>query len=163
MTDAKALPDNLADIEQTDAFKKIDEAHTIKQLEKKLRDAGVPFLSADNKPALVWRLLDAQDAKAEGTDLPANDTTIKTDVETDGDIISTATDSDTPKADGKKKADIQVKNTGSFNVLEPASLTLLKAGEITDIFTTPKANKQKILANIKQINTLRGDNLKIIE
>lgn len=134
MTDVKELPKDIAAIEQTDAFKEIDAAHTVKQLEKKLRDAGVSFLSADNKSDLVWRLLDAQSVQA-----------------------------DVPAAPSEKKPGIRIKNTGAFNVLEPASLTLLKAGEITDVFATPKASKHKILANIKQINALRGDNLKIIE
>lgn len=196
MTDIKALPKSLTEFKKSAAYKKMDSENTVEQIEQQLNDAGVSFLSADNKPELIWRLLDAQDATAKETDLPADADTGSTDnpeadkqddtatdkdangknkVTTDANATTETAgkpainapqdtaDSDAPKVADKKKADFRVKNTGAFNVLEPASMTLLKVGEITDIFTTPKANKAKITANIKQINSLRGDNLKIIE
>ena len=63
MTDIKDLP-NEAELEalaQTDEFKTIDDTLTVKQLQTALTDIDVDYLSADNKPDLIWRYMDAQD------------------------------------------------------------------------------------------------------
>lgn len=160
MTDAKALPDNLADIEQTDEFKAIDKENTVKQIESKLRSGNVAFLSADNKSGLIWRLMDSQvlkdDLTKEGVVTeplnanPAHDDTL---------------DADNTKPAAPKKPTteyVSVENTGAFNILEPATVTIMKAGEVTNIAITPKVGKLQIMRNIEQFNHTRGSILKVL-
>lgn len=61
----------------------------------------------------------------------------------------------------EKRADnvIKVFNNASRNLYEPATATLLKSGEITDIFIT--VEKQRIINNINQLNYLHGNCLVI--
>ncbi|WP_010197084.1 hypothetical protein [Psychrobacter sp. PAMC 21119] len=56
---------------------------------------------------------------------------------------------------------ISVKNTGDFDIYEPASCTLIKAGRITDIYIKPNTDKDKIVRNIEQLNSTRGKKLHI--
>ncbi len=58
MTDVKQLPENLEQLEQLTEFKRVYKKYTADQLEDLLTDAEVDYLSADNKSALTWRLLD---------------------------------------------------------------------------------------------------------
>jgi|GEM_PF-2875568 len=305
-TKAKAIPSNLSEIELQDDFKAIDKANTVKQLEAKLRDAGVTYLSSDNKAMLVWRYLDATsqtttdapqdtqtatestaddanqgatesttenspatnapDANSDDTvvdhstqDTPdggkvgsvtdqnqadkpvenqtmqsgdandqsnkkdagssidasastqdkstANDTSASEAMEggtstptvadsTDTDAKADATETSTPASDdknGKANQDgdaqsqapkddaktvqddapkapnvvsdnevISVENTGAFNMLEPASMTLLKAREVTKITIKRNVSKAKVMGNIEQFNRTRGNILKVI-
>lgn len=220
MTDVKALPDNLAEIAKTPEFQATYKAHTVEQLESKLRNLNVAFLSADNKNELVWRLLDAtqsadkpavddannktdaqlpEDEVVPPTDInlqesvqEANENTNESEAEvqptesmiTDANINNDASDaSDTPKTDTSqpdtpadkpddkpanlpKKPEpetVNVKNTGAFNVLEPATVTIMKAGEVTKIAITPTVGKAKIVRNIEQFNQTRGNILTVID
>ena len=58
MTDVKQLPENLEQLEQLTEFKRVYKKYSAVQLEDLLTDAEVDYLSADNKSALTWRLLD---------------------------------------------------------------------------------------------------------
>ena len=58
---------------------------------------------------------------------------------------------------------ILVTNTGRHDVFEPASQTMIKAGDKVTIKPTITASMKQITANIRQINSLRGDVLKINE
>lgn len=60
MSDVKALPDNLEELEKDIEFKKTYKKYTVDQLELQLIEGNVEFLTADSKSALVWRLLDSQ-------------------------------------------------------------------------------------------------------
>lgn len=60
MSDIKALPDNLEELEKDTEFKKTYKKYTADELELKLIESNVEFLTIDNKSALVWRLLDSQ-------------------------------------------------------------------------------------------------------
>ncbi len=274
-TKAKPIPSNLSEIELQDDFEAIDKVNTVKQLEAKLRDVGVAYLSSDNKAMLVWRYLDATaqraddaaqdapDANSDDTvidhstqdtpdggkvgnvtdqnqaDKPAenqiaqsgdvNDNQATTDKPSNGDaeVSSGATESsgktetknsgsetatnpdnaetgtktdtteaNTPASDDKKsKANqdgdaqpqapkndaktprddapkapnvvsddevIAVENTGAFNMLEPASMTLLKAREVTKITIKRNVSKAKVMGNIEQFNRTRGNILKVV-
>lgn len=90
MSDVKALPDNLEDLEKDIEFKKTYKKHTVDQLELQLIEGNVEFLTADSKSALVWRLLDSQgygfgatgddNADTQGDDEPIDASTSDTDV-----------------------------------------------------------------------------------
>lgn len=58
MTDVKALPENIEQLEQLTEFKRVYKKYTVDQLETQLIEKDVEFLSADSKADLVWRLLD---------------------------------------------------------------------------------------------------------
>lgn len=56
---------------------------------------------------------------------------------------------------------VEVKNKGSFNMLEPATSTLVKAGKTTKIYIKGYATKDQVLRNIAQYNQTRGDKLTV--
>ena len=278
MSEAKALPDNIKALEKNPEFKKVYDNNTVDKLEMQLIEADVEFLSADNKAALVWRLLDHQgklesdnDAEtkddagkaidsAENADSSADDdvsvdtttsgnsggdsdtgdadesvtsinkgdsnenaqtaqddTSDKHSAQVDGkanadsssdsastddseksDEVAGTADSDAPSntgnsndisADeanqpaktGDKAADsssvptdkaptktavseleyVEVKNNGGFNMLEPATGTLVTAGETTKVYIKGYATKEQVLRNITQYNHTRGNKLTI--
>lgn len=57
------------------------------------------------------------------------------------------------------KNTIQVINHASRDLLEPATRTLLKSGEMTEIVLT--ISKERIIANLNQLNYLHGNCLVI--
>lgn len=232
MTDAKALPDNLTEIAKTAEFQATYKANTVEQLESKLRELKVVFLSADNKNELVWRLRDATQSEAKQItnyinqdDLPANNTQeeykaaiASADNETDAQspenevtppaddnsqevvqevsnsVDEHAEEAEAPPAENTiadsdnnsdvsdvaqdhtrqpnkpanlpKKSEpekVSVRNTGAFNILEPATVTMMVAGKVTDIAITPRVSKDKIMSNIEQFNSTRGNILKVVD
>lgn len=78
-----------------------------------------------------------------------------------------ATDNSTPYNETLAKAPVsegefvEVKNKGNFNMLEPATSTLVKAGEITKIYIKGYATKEQVLRNIAQYNQTRGEKLTV--
>lgn len=279
MSDVKQLPDNINELEKDAEFKKVYKKYTVDELEIKLIEREVEFLSADNKPDLVWRLLDAQgytfgvindannqedsqsdshssadathinggDTTATGSDnrdsntgnhpeslgengvkndetLEANDTKAQgddtvisgydsgqdsgssdtkadsasnSDSQEDSGMVDT-TVSDAPsntsnnndasadktnqlaKTDNNTAAHsaapnnktttqapvsktdyVEVKNNGGFNMLEPATGTLVAAGKTTKIYIKAYASKDQVLRNIEQYNHTRGNKLTI--
>lgn len=58
---------------------------------------------------------------------------------------------------------ISVTNTGAYAVFEPASDTMIKPNETVIIKLSVTASMTQIIANIRQINSLRGEVLKIEE
>lgn len=273
MTDIKALPSNLKEIEKKPRFAQFYKSHNVDALQDMLVDLGVNYRSDDNKAALVWRVMDAKgmdfddaandrvdeqnDSKAEeepelntgenvdkveaNTDENAQTTeddindehgtlSDQSNVEIDADIDQTGADSieksnevvdttepdatsntsnsnddsanqadkpaetpgqlpasdsapteetpsktvleqnNTPREPFKEMVErirasaphISVENTGDFDIYEPASCTLIKAGRITDIYIKPNTDKDKIVRNIEQLNSTRGKKLHII-
>lgn len=261
MTDVKALPENLEQLEQLTEFKRVYKKYTVDQLEDLLTEAEVDYLSADNKPDLVWRLLDYREfdfeaALAEveqsndepqaepvlGGDEPADEQPVPQDEPTDDKVddnenvqtvqddtsdehgaqvygeantdtgsdnastddsekpdgVADTADSDAPSdisniddasaneanqpaKTGDKAADsssvptdkaptktavseleyVEVKNNGGFNMLEPATGTLVTAGETTKVYIKGYATKEQVLRNITQYNHTRGNKLTI--
>lgn len=256
MTDVKQLPENLEQLEQLTEFKRVYKKYTVDQLEDLLTKAEVDYLSADNKPDLVWRLLDHRDfdfeaaldadltptdEQPEPQDEPApadeqaneptddkvetnenvqtvqDDTSDEHGTQVDGeentnlssdsaktddsekpDEVADITDNDAPSDIGNiddasaneteqpAKADsnpttnssasdnktlveasvseaefVEVKNKGGFNMLEPATSTLVIAGETTKIYIKGHATKEQVLRNIAQYNQTRGDKLTV--
>ena len=229
MSDAKQLPDNIDALEKTEQFKALDEQYTVKVLEQKLRTAKVAFLSADNKPDLIWRWLDSQgllkddntadnkndvqqDAGSADDDTSGNPDAVSSNTNADGsddsdshtheptkpvtqtdkgdsdatnsdreeDTQSSATGhvvngddstSQTQDADTTTQADdspsvddlkyIEVKSTADFNMLEPATSTLVVAGKTTKIYLDARTSKEQVLRNIEQYNHTRGKKLTV--
>lgn len=257
MTDVKQLPENLEQLEQLTEFKRVYKKYSVVQLEDLLTDAEVDYLSADNKPDLVWRLLDHRgfdfeaaialestptDEQPEPQDEPAPadeqvnepaDDKVDTDEnvqaiqdDTNGDERGDQVDgeanadlgSDSASTDDSEKSDevvdatdndaasdignindasaneteqpaktdnnsttdssasdnealteapvseaefVEVKNKGSFNMLEPATSTLVIAGKTTKIYIKGYATKEQVLRNIAQYNQTRGDKLTV--
>lgn len=56
---------------------------------------------------------------------------------------------------------VEVKNSGSFNMLEPATGTLVVAGETTKIYIKGYVSKDQVLRNIEQYNHTRGKKLTV--
>lgn len=182
MSEAKALPDNIKAFEQNPEFKKTYDNNTVDKLEMQLIEADVEFLSTDNKAALVWRLLDHQgqlesndDAETKDDAKKAIDSAENVDSSTDDDVrVDTTTggnsggDSNTSNSNESVKPDeseadeleyVSVKNNGGFNMLEPATGTLVTAGETTKVYIKGYATKNQVLRNIAQYNHTRGNKL----
>lgn len=85
-----------------------------------------------------------------------------------GTTADTATDTVKPIAKNADKptatsSDDTVKVTNGWhdNLLEPATGTILPPGETTEIKATKKANRERILRNLEQINFIHGNKLTI--
>lgn len=287
MSDIKALPDNLEELEKDIEFKKTYKKHTADELELKLIESNVEFLTIDNKSALVWRLLDSQgytfgatganDAETQDVTEPTNTAASDADGATSGDAsadsgidgdnsavtfdepvsepidnveqgdtdaadlpstpsVETLPNSDdadnsddlpaSVEAEGEPAAEpavdttvetepvteslyeptyeptveadvaiealdeplyepvieaaptidvepepqpvvviadyVDVENTGDFNMLEPATSTLIVAGTTTRVRIKGYATKDQVLRNIEQYNYNRGNKLAVI-
>ena len=122
MSDVKALPDNLEELEKDIEFKKTYKKYTVDELELQLMEGNIEFLTADNKSALVWRLLDSQgygfgatgddNADTQGGDEPIDAPT------SDADVVA----SDDATIDGSPDSDNSAV-TIDEPVAEPASET----------------------------------------
>lgn len=66
------------------------------------------------------------------------------------------------KAAVKEREYVEVKSSGAFDMLEPATGTLVKAGETTKVYIKGHATKERVLRNIAQYNHTRGNKLTII-
>lgn len=274
MSDIKALPDNLEELEKDIEFKKTYKKYTADELELKLIESNVEFLTIDNKSALVWRLLDSQgytfgatgtnNAKTQDVTEPTNTATSDADGATSGDagadsgidgdnsavtldepvsepmgeptnnaeqgdtdaandLPSTPSVETLPNSDDADNSDdlpasteteseptvepavdatvetepvteplyeplyepvieaeptievepepqpvvviadyVDVENTGDFNMLEPATSTLIVAGTTTRVRIKGYATKDQVLRNIEQYNYNRGNKLAVI-
>lgn len=187
--DVKDLPENLDELAKTASFKQIKSANTAEELETKLNESGVEYLTSDLKDALVWRFMDAKgleftDIVDGTTDEPTEDSNAaEADPTTDGPAPTEPPKTKPPVKDETEapkvpeprpelpKATkptapqidiIRVKNTGHANVLEPASGTLLKKGETTTITVNPRVGRERIIRNINQMNITRGKTLEVL-
>ncbi len=145
MTEPKKLPENLAEIITGAEYVETDETSTVKELQAALTELGVEYRSTDNKDALVWRLVDAQN----GTKQPGK-----------AEEPKAAAEPKQPAPEVKdtkpKKEKIRVYNNGSYNLYEPHSRTLFYAYKEAVIEITPSIRKEQVLRNIEQINATRG-------
>ena len=69
-------------------------------------------------------------------------------------------DADKPTATSSDDT-VKVTNGWHDNLLEPATGTILPPGETTEIKVTKKANRERILRNLEQINLIHGNKLTI--
>ena len=69
-------------------------------------------------------------------------------------------DADKPAATSSDDT-VKVTNGWHDNLLEPATGTILPHGETTEIKATKKANRERILRNLEQINFIHGNKLTI--
>lgn len=262
MSDIKALPENLKELEQQAEFKKMYRQFTAVEFEDKLTEVGVGYLSGDDKGDLTWRWLDhegydfetqayrdSEDASNTNSKGEETNETVETDATAaqDGVTASSGDDSgqddgageseaDSADADNSQESDnvvnsadtdapenasnsnesssdeakqptetpgqaptsstapdteestketleedsaphesfdemvervrasephVSVDNVGDFDIYEPASRTMIKAGRITDIYLTEYASEDKVTRNIEQINKTRGNKLHI--
>lgn len=98
MTDIKALPGNLKEIEKKPRFAQFYKSHNVDALQDMLVDLGVNYRSDDNKAALVWRVMDAKgmdfdDAANDRVD-EQNDSKVEDELNTGEDVETAEADTD---------------------------------------------------------------------
>ena len=93
----------------------------------------------------------------EDADKPASTATADTATDT---VKPIAKDADKPTATSSDDT-VKVTNGWHDNLLEPATGTILPHGETTEIKVTKKANRERILRNLEQINFIHGKKLTI--
>lgn len=105
---------------------------------------------------------DAPSDIGNGDDASANEVnqSAKTDSNpaVDGSAPDNKTTSEAPVSEAEF---VEVKNNGGFNMLEPATSTLVKAGKTTKIYINGYATKEQVLRNIAQYNQTRGKKLTV--
>lgn len=75
------------------------------------------------------------------------------------------TDAEAPKEQDTPKAEpdyVLIKNTGAFNILEPASMTLIKAGKTEQAKIKGNVTRAAIIRNVEQFNRTRGNILRVM-
>ena len=93
----------------------------------------------------------------EDADKPVANATTATDTDT---VKPIAKDADKPASTSSDDT-VKVTNGWHDNLLEPATGTILPPGETTEIKATKKANRERILRNLEQINLIHGNKLTI--
>lgn len=148
MSDIKALPENLKQIEQNPDFKKAYKNNTVDELESKLVDLETDYLSADNKSELVWRLMDAQ-----GYDFSATgDNTGNT----DDSNTNANTDASQPTAD-TNPTEVELSDV-PLPSLKNSENNDYAVGVLADPNTTKDATTDRTGTNANDIAHDHGDN-----
>lgn len=150
MSDVKALPENLKQIEQNPDFKKAYKNNTVDELESKLVDLETDYLSADNKSELVWRLMDAQ-----GYDFSAADDNAGN---TDDNVSNTNADTDASQpATNTNPTEVELSDV-PLPPLENSENNDYAVGVLADPDTTKAATTDRTGTNADDIAHDYGDN-----
>lgn len=171
---AKKIPSNLEQLLKQPEYVEVDSNFTSKGLQDALRELGEPFRSNESKGELVWRYVQAtQDSKPSEGDVvsPEAETETKTETKTETETETEAEAGEQKEPKAKEKTEdketkdeekepefeqITVYNDGAYNLYEPHSRTLFYAYKEAVIVFKPSVDKERVLANIKQINATRG-------
>lgn len=108
----------------------------------------------DNAPSTASDNPDASTNEAEQPTAPP----------TESAATNTPSDNKTePEQEVEEPEHLAIENKGDFDVYEPATGTLVKAGEITKVYITPRFSRERIMKNIDQYNKSRGKKLFIAD
>ena len=139
---------------------KTDDASKVAQDEDKPAKPTKTIKTSRKNTAIVNDSIIATTASSHSGDKPADNnlgTTAATATDTVKPIVK---DADKPAATGSDDT-VKVTNGWHDNLLEPATGTILPPGKTTEIKATKKANRERILRNLKQINFIHGNKLTI--
>lgn len=120
--------------------------------------SGAGADATNNSPANALGVAPNDVKTSDNDNAKPND--IKTNDDAPAPIQSNSVGRTPPKADDDDY--VTVKHVGAFNFYETATGTMVRAGETTKIKTTYQASKGRILQNINQYNSTRG-NFLIVE
>ena len=160
-TSAQIVTDKVADDKTAPVDEKTntktDDASKVAQDDDK---PTKPTKTSRKNTAIINDSIIATTATSHSGDKPADNnlgTTATTATDTVKPIVK---DADKPAATSSADT-VKVTNGWHDNLLEPATGTILPPGETTEIKVTKKANRERILRNLEQINLIHGNKLTI--
>ena len=152
----KIVDDKTAPVDEN-TNTKTDDASKVSQDDDK---PTKPTKTGRKNTAIVNDSIIATTATSHSGDKPTDNnlgTTADTATDTVKPIVE---DADKPTATSSDDT-VKVTNGWHDNLLEPATGTILPPGETTEIKATKKANRERILRNLEQINFIHGNKLTI--
>ena len=155
----KIVDDKTAPVDEN-TNTKTDDASKVAQDEDKPTKPTKTTKTSRKNTAIINDSIIAATASSHSGDKPADNnlgTTADTATDTVKPIVE---DADKPVATNSDDT-VKVTNGWHDNLLEPATGTILPPGETTEIKTTRKANRERILKNLEQINLIHGNKLTI--
>ena len=152
----KIVDDKTAPVDENTNTKTDDAANVAQDEDKPTK----PTKTSRKNTAIVNDSIIATTATSHSGDKPTDNnlgTTADADTDTVKPIVK---DADKPAATSSDDT-VKVTNGWHDNLLEPATGTILPPGETTEIKVTKKANRERILRNLEQINLIHGKKLTI--
>lgn len=155
----KIVDDKTAPVDESTNTKN-DDASKVAQDEEKSTKPTKTTKTIRKNTAIVDGATSATAATGNSGDKPT-DNNLGTTAATATDTVKpTVKDADKPVATNSDDT-VKVTNGWHDNLLEPATGTILPPGETTEIKATKKANRERILKNLEQINLIHGNKLTI--
>lgn len=155
----KVADDKTAPVDEKTNTKTDDASKAAQDDDKPTKPTKTTKTSRKNT-AIVNDSIIATTATSHSGDKPT-DNNLGTTADTATDTVkSIVEDADKPVATSSDDA-VKVTNGWHDNLLEPATGTILPPGETTEIKVTKKANRERILRNLEQINLIHGKKLTI--
>lgn len=158
-TTAQIVDDKTAPVDEN-TNTKTDDASKVAQDEDKPTKPTKTTKTSRKNTAIVNGDTSATTATSNSGD-KSSDNNLGTTAATATDTVKPiAKDADKPAATSSDDT-VKVTNGWHDNLLEPATGTILPPGETTEIKVTKKANRERILKNLEQINFIHGNKLTI--
>lgn len=154
----KIVDDKTAPVDENTNTKTDDAANVAQDEEKSTKPTKTTKTSRKNT-AIVNDSIIAATATSHSGDKPTDNNLGTTATATDT-VKPIVKDADKPVATSNDDT-VKVTNGWHDNLLEPATGTILPPGETTEIKVTKKANRERILRNLEQINLIHGNKLTI--
>lgn len=155
----KIVDDKTAPVDENTNTKTDDAANVAQDEDKTTKPTKTTKPSRKNT-AIANGDTSATTASGNSGDKPTDNNLSATATATTDTVKPTVKDTDKPAATGSDDT-VKVTNGWHDNLLEPATGTILPPGETTEIKVTKKANRERILKNLEQINLIHGNKLTI--
>lgn len=155
----KIVDDKTAPVDENTNTKTDDAANVAQDEDKTTKPTKTTKTSRKNT-AIPNGDTSATAASGNSGDKPTDNNLSATATATADTVKPTVKDADKPTATGSDDT-VKVTNGWHDNLLEPATGTILPPGETTEIKATKKANRERILRNLEQINLIHGNKLTI--
>lgn len=163
-TTAEIVTDKIADDKTAPVDEntntKTDDAAKVAQDEDKPTKPTKTTKTSRKNTAIINDSIIANAASSHSGDKPTDNNLGTTATATIDTVKPIAKDADKPTATSSDDT-VKVTNGWHDNLLEPATGTILPPGETTEIKATKKANRERILRNLEQINLIHGNKLTI--
>ena len=155
----KIVDDKTAPVDEN-TNTKTDEAANVAQDEDKPTKPTKTAKTSRKNTAIVNGYTSATAATGNSGDKPTDNNLGNTATTATDTIKPIVEDADKPAATSSDDT-VKVTNGWHDNLLEPATGTILPPGKTTEIKATRKANRERILRNLEQINLIHGNKLTV--
>ena len=155
----KIVDDKTAPVDENTNTKTDDASKVAQDEDKSTKPTKITKTSRKNT-AIVNDSIITTTTSSHSGDKPADNNLSATAAAAADTVKPIVKDADKPTATSSDDT-VKVTNGWHDNLLEPATGTILPPGKTTEIKVTKKANRERILKNLEQINLIHGNKLTI--